>query len=329
METMSRIVKGYRDRIQRGGGSVVVSAAGAIVGNLVNTGALALIASQIGIWDDPAGLRTVIQSGRSKLDLLTASGGSWAALKAGNIEANGTVTANGTGTHQFSGPVKVATNAYIGATGTTDANIFYTQDNAVRLRGRVVGTNADYVLSVATGAAGSETYTEALRIVNANAYVSVATRLGIGTASPAQPLHVVGNAIAGNNVGVNVGPAATINLRVSASATGNNAALLEQTVANATVPVLVVKAGATPGVGGDLAQFQDSNGASKCRIASDGGLYTSGWLVMSGSPVISMVNRAVAPGNAGAGGINIWYDDTAKALKFIDSVGTIKTIQAA
>lgn len=245
---------GLPDRIQAAGGSVLVSAAGAI--------AIAALAGQ-GI---------------------TISGGTTFSNSAtfnGTINTfAGVLTVNGLGTHTFSGPVKV---------GVVGNNLIptFTTNITDAAGGRGYGAKAqdayrfllynaannDEIMYAGTGVAGSEVFTEALRIVNATGYVSVATRLGIGTATPSYPLHVVGNAQFASGAysfGATVPTTGQI-ISVAANSVAHTAFYASQTAANATAPVAVVKLGATPDVGGDAQQWQNSAGAVLAKVDSIGG----------------------------------------------------------
>jgi hypothetical protein len=135
--------------------------------------------------------------------------------------------------------------------------------------------NDDITFNSATGVAGSEVPIEALRIVNANGYVSVATRLGIGTAGPNTHLHNVNNTQLDGLLGVGTAVnSASGQAWVMTSTASRTAGRFEQTAANATAPVLIAKLGATPGAGGDVQQWQDNFGAKLVRISGAGTLDT-------------------------------------------------------
>lgn len=304
---LSRIVRGYRDRIQRAGGSVVVSALGAAIiaaaaGQAAtvqaNGGSVVVSASgQIDITP-LAGQPTFVIGNRSTFPILflrNAAGDSSQVLAVrnaldnasnfivtggGNVTAAGTLTVSGTGVHAFSGPVKIAGAAATIAGGffvditdaATSPPVFQARRTSARRFQLTMGANDDVQFYTITGAAGSETYTEGLRIVNANGYVSVATRLGIGTASPSYPLHAVGTSFLQGTVYLGNGGGTGSQVNASTGATGSSALLAQQTAANATAPVLVVKGGATPGAGGDLAQFRTSTDSIGSKVGATGSI---------------------------------------------------------
>lgn len=279
----SLIVSAPYDRIQRTGGSVIVSATGAVIGTTVTDAAVtALAANQFAIVDQAGGPRTTLYSGRSRFDFMNVGGTNWAAIKAANGDFTGTLTVSGTGSHTFSGLLKVASASY-------DSFETYTSraDSAglgvIRARrsngaGKFVmenaGTSFDTIFYTQTGAAGSEVSTEALRIVNANGYVSVPTRLGIGTASPGAGLDSASNAWLRALVGMgsgSVGPDSSVSDVHTFGATASRTVFhARQTAASATVPVMVVKLGATPGAGGHALQFKDSADATLTYFDKDG-----------------------------------------------------------
>lgn len=310
---MSVIVRGYRDRIQRGSGSVVVSAAGAVTHDTASgtTGYLRAGGAAIATWSATTGL--------------SASGA---------MAVGGTLTVSGTGTHSFAGPVKVSST--VGGTmfeaDNTSVNSGYMRWRRSGAQRLLLGleSNNDGILFAVTGATGSETFTEALRIVNANAYVSVATRLGVGTASPAYQAHVVGNGYVTGVIGVGAVPDTTkAQLIASTAATDRPGALIQQTAASATAPVLVVKGGATPGTGGDLQQWQNSAGSAVMRVDATGTVRANAFTITSTSGSFEFPDRSTTPPVGNSGTARLWYDDTAKAFKYIDSAGTVRTITAA
>jgi|GEM_PF-5864745 len=331
METMSRIVKRYRDRIQRGGGSVVVSAAGAveltpvagsyavITGNRVTTPILFVRNS-----NSDAAQALAVRNAADNASAFTVTG-------SGNVTATGTLTVSGTGINSFSGPVKVTgTGANIATAfqaNVTDAvaTVLYSQyRNGDRRFSMVLDTNNDTYFAAVTGA-GFGASTEALRIVNANGYVSVPTRLGLATATPGYLYDFNGSGKLNGSVGVGGNPdSATARLYVYAPALPTVSAARFDGIANATAPVLVVKGGTTPGVGGDLAQYRDVLDFVCLRVGSGGAL-----TLENGSRFIGLAQRGSNAPVAAVGAANLWYDDTAKAFKYIDSAGTIKTITAA
>lgn len=258
---MNRLfVSSPTDRLIRGGGSVVVSSAGAIALTPLTGQALTITAGNITV----------------------SNGGSLIMTNA--ITAGGTLTVSGAGPHTFSGPVKVS-----GAFGTvhrsyqtnaTDDGTFAFVDvqraGAVRARQSLAITTNDVIMYTATGSSGSETYTEAIRIVNANAYVRIPTRLMVGAASdPSYPLHVTSQVsstsiYAEGRIRGGATAAASIAIAGVASEVSANAAKFEQTIASATAPILVVKGGATPTATGLLASLRNSADAEQFGIGATG-----------------------------------------------------------
>lgn len=253
---LSHIVRGIPDRIQRGGGSVLVESTGRVT------------------LRPPSG--DPLMRIRNPADTTTTF---FVATDSGNTTIGGTLTVSGTGTHQFSGPVEARGQS---ADPRVDINALDEGRNAVlnyRVNGSVrhqvlmLSSNKDLVIRSSTDGVGT---TEALRVVNANAYVSVAARLGVGTASPAAPLDVDGDAYfrTGRTVYVNtIRPyslSGGFGLTVALNNTANTPMRVMQEAANATAPVLVVRVGATPGSGGDALQVQDSGGGVQFRITGAG-----------------------------------------------------------
>lgn len=315
------------DRIQRGGGSVVVSGQGAVLATLaadsrINPTNLAV--NQFSVWDQLTGTaRTVMQSGRGRFDLMNAAGSDWASLYAANITASGTITVSGTGPHPFGGTVKVTPPVGSigvdvqgsGALGAQSIPVLYGRRGAdARFSMYLAQSNDDAIFYAHTGT-GIGTLTESLRIVNANGYVSVATRLGIGTASPSYAAHVAGSAYISQLLGVNTVPVGTRMIGALSNGTATSAAYFEG-AASATVAVVIVKGGATPGAGGDLQQWQDSNGAKVAIIASNGAIRsmasilvrnpsdtaTLGGIAGTGQLYYVTANTQTTVGGAGAAG---------------------------
>lgn len=286
------------NQIALGGGSVVVSSAGVItltpatsqaviINPVSGTPHLAFSLASIqktligaagsagsGIAGSAVG-DTIIISVASQRTLFSGDNGT--TLHAAMSNA-GAWSFNGTGTHTFSGPVKVSGASTIGnafqavitdALQTQILNAYRTADRRFAL---VSEANNDTTFYTVTGA-GAGVGAEAIRLINANAYVQVATRLGIATL-PSYPLHVIGDAyITSGGLGVGAIPSVSAaRLIATATTAGYSAALFNQTVASATVPVVVVKLGATPGAGGDGIQLQNSASAVLARFTSAGAI---------------------------------------------------------
>lgn len=193
-------------------------------------------------------------------------------LNAANAWAN-------TGTHAFSGIIQ--------SRQALGAKFFQLADsgasNAVRAANSIVTSTSDWVFYTASGTVGSETYAEALRLINSGAYVQVANRIGIGTI-PGYPVHIT-NAVSG--VALNIVASGGINLNIAGTA---NQAIVATVAASATVPVVQIAYGATPGTGGyGLRIYKSGNtvdvfgvtdkysvvvgGAALATTATDGFLY--------------------------------------------------------
>lgn len=120
---------------------------------------------------------------------------------------------------------------------------------------------------------------EALRIIQATAYVQVALRLGVGI-SPTSPLHVVGNVSlipSGANdqlsvvASTTVASGAAVDLNLSSSgAVGVIVCRIINSKASSTVAVLQVRGGATPAAGGNIQEWQTSTPTTVALIRSDG-----------------------------------------------------------
>jgi hypothetical protein len=329
------------DRILRGGGSVVVSSAGAITATPIAGQAFTVVADTSGdaFKIERPSIRTWgirLASGNFNVYDVTAGFTAMALT----IGSTGSAQFFGTGTHTYSGPVKVSVASgnpefvsnWTGADGSSPRVWGIQRGGAYKFDVYTAGTSYDTVFRTLTGTAGSESATEALRIINTGAYVTVLNRLGVGLAagtSPSYPLHVA-SAVSGWSI---VGAAGVSGISTTASqgaiqgeaqATTAYAGFFRQTAASATAPVLVVKGGATPSSGGDLAQFRKSDDSAVIVISSSGGLTIKG-----DARILEMEAKGSTPGAASSTFARLWYDDTAKRFKYIDSVGTTYTITAA
>ena len=106
-------------------------------------------------------------------------------------------------------------------------------------------------------------------------------RFNSGSTINASSLLYDNNAFIGVNTTTANGQLAVVS--ANASQTG----VFIQSAANATTPTLVVKGGATPGIGGDLAQFQNSTGTPLVTIDANGNLSTTGTLAVTGATTLS------------------------------------------
>lgn len=283
--------RGFRDRIQRFGGSVIVTgvgainataasgqaatmsanggslavtAAGAVVSTLTTDGSTgSLSTNQFGISDlSTSGGRTALVSGRSRFDFLNSNLGSYATVYTGSlVMPTGTLTVQGTGTHTFSGPIAVIRGA--------DSSWFIGQNSGAAKLRIWQESNSDASFYVATGSAGSETYTEAMRLLNASGYVQVASRLGIAV-TPSHALHVAGQTYITSYTGIGNSPSSGSTLRVTTSVGTDTLTTFTQTAASATAPVLTVKLGATPSTGGHAQVWQDSSSVSMAVVTTKG-----------------------------------------------------------
>ncbi|MBC7546764.1 hypothetical protein H7171_03395, partial [Candidatus Saccharibacteria bacterium] len=98
----------------------------------------------------------------------------------------------------------------------------------------------------------------------------------------------------GSFVGVNTTTNSGV-LSVSSTNASQSGAFVSG-VASATVPVVVVRSGATPGVGADLINFQDSTGTTVAKIASNGSIsgnnqILAGTLTVSGTGASSVAGQ--------------------------------------
>lgn len=289
---LNLVVSSPTDRISRGGGSVVVSSAGAITltpasGQIVT--ATTAIASgvnpaQSGQFRMPNNAALTARNVGNTADIELIQGHSAGTIRIGqNGYANEFIS---TSTHTFSGPVSATSAsaapfvANLTAAAGSSQRIFDAQrGGATRHNLLMEATTQDLVFRASTDGSA---FTEALRIVNANGYVSVPTRLGVGTASPSYPLQiataVIGIALHTADGGVYANQiASTAQAAITGAVTnaGGKAGHFQQYAASATAPVMTVKLGATPGAGGDALQIQNSSGSVLTFFDSTGALNSS------------------------------------------------------
>lgn len=271
------------NQIALGGGSVVVSSVGALTLTPASGQDVKIVRGSADGADwltlERTGIRTwAFDPSSGYFNIKDVTGGVIAmSLVYG---ASGAVSFPGTGTHTFSGPVKVSgaattiTQSFQANTTTATNFTFLTAYNngTKKFSLNLDAASTDDAIFY-SGAAGA---TESYRITNTGAYHVVATRQGIGV-TPSYPLHVSGNMYVQNGVaGFNTAPTPGTIVYAVAQVAGNIAAKFENTAASATQPVMIIKLGATPGAGGDAQQWQNSGSTPLSAIDSSGRLVIQG-----------------------------------------------------
>lgn len=180
-------------------------------------------------------------------------------------------------------PATIDRAVRVDATDAGGTNILWAAVAGVgKQRQTLVATTNDYAFYSSTDGTA---WTESFRLLNASGYAQFASRVGVG-ASPSYPLHVSGQSYLNGNIGVGFTPSADKVIYVYANNTAHNATFIQQGAASATVPVAVIRLGATPGAGGDALQVQNSSGTRLSSINDAGSFY-----VYSGATLIAAVTN--------------------------------------
>lgn len=196
----------------------------------------------------------------------------------GAATITGNLTVSGTGTHAFSGPI---TSGFSDATGSV---IALTLSN----------TNTSTTASYSNMKLSTQNGTVAGDIVAIPSAGTIMNPIGGALALRTLTGHPLVFLLNGNNEYFRMGTTGTAEFKgtgthafsgpidVSRSSTSATIGKFTQSAASATVPVVIVKLGATPGAGGDALQVQDSSGGVLSRIASSGALILKNTVAVQG-----------------------------------------------
>lgn len=291
-------------------------------------------------YTDPAFYTSVVGDAQARLSITAAGAMEWGPGNAVrdtnlyrsavntlrtdyNLVVGANLTVLGLGTQNFSGPLKLTgdfgTAQTAGAiqvdhTASSNANVLDVSRSGVRrfsIQSEVSTANTRFL--TATGTAGSEVFTTALTIHNATGYSQVATRLGVGI-HPDHPLHVSGNVQLGGGVtGVGAAPNASYQLLVASGAVARNA-LWAENAASATVPVVVVRGGNTPGANANLQDWRLSDNSVVLAVTRTGAL-----------DIVGQVQPATPP----SGRVRVFYNSSTSKMQFVDDTGTLRDMGGA
>lgn len=277
-----------------------------------------------------------------------------------SIGPTGILTIAGSSTNSFSGPIKINANL---------DDLLQTQLNHASSAGRLVtgyrqtakrftvelqaSSSDDIVFKTATGSAGSEAYTETMRLLNTGGYVTVLNRFGVGLAAgtaPSYPVDISGNTKIAGYTGINTNPGNSIArlytvegaggapaaFNATANGTGVSAATFYQAASSATAALVIIKLGASQT--GDALQVKDSSDFTRWNINNVGQMEAR-TAAAAVSVTISGLNGTIVSAAQAVGNIPItargysgqtaslqeWQNSNSTVLAKIDKDGKLTT----